>query len=165
MSPSPERTTKRRYAAAAVMANSIGAAAGFITQTLFSDPTTSVLVGTVVSGTVGDVLLQVTRQRHTPVQLDAEQHRPAHLGRPAHRGTGVRRGTGGRHQINARTGYTRCPDLTGQHQPMATPRPFPRQTADTPQHPRHRHLHRAAQRRLEAKRTAHAQNRSGHGAA
>ncbi|MEU2409207.1 hypothetical protein ABZ609_33575 [Streptomyces rubiginosohelvolus] len=157
MSPSPERTTKRRYAAAAVMANSIGAAAGFVTQTLFSDPTTSVLVGTVVSGTVGDVLLQVTRQRHTSVQPDAEQHRPPHLGRPAHPGTGVR------HQINARTGYTRCPDLTGQ--PTATPRPFPRQTAGTPQHPRHRHLHRAAQRRLEAKRTAHAQNRSGHGAA
>ncbi|MEW9513685.1 hypothetical protein [Streptomyces bacillaris] len=157
MSPSPERTTKRRYAAAAVMANSIGAAAGFVTQTLFSDPTTSVLVGTVVSGTVGDVLLQVTRQRHTPVQPDAEQHRPAHLGRPAHRGTG------GRHQINARTGYTRCPDLTGQ--PTATPRPFPRQTASISQHPRHRHLHRAAQRRLQAKRTAHAQNRSGHGAA
>ncbi|MET9096964.1 hypothetical protein ABZX72_33300 [Streptomyces cyaneofuscatus] len=157
MSPSQERTSKRRYAAAAVMANSIGAAAGFVTQTLFSDPTTSVLVGTVVSGTVGDVLLQVTRQRHTPVQPDAEQHRPAHLGRPAHRGTGVR------HQINARTGYTRCPDLTGQ--PTATPRPFPRQTAGTPQHPHHRHLHRAAQRRLQAKRTAHAQNRSGHGAA
>ncbi|WP_327267249.1 hypothetical protein OG233_30600 [Streptomyces sp. NBC_01218] len=161
MSPSQERMPRRRYAAAALVANSLGAAAGFVTQSLVSDPTTSVLVGTVVSGAVGDVLLQVTRQRGDQVQPDPEQHRPGDLSLPAHCGTG----TGRRHPIPARAGYTRCSELSGQHQRTATPQPFPRPGGGAPQHPRHRHLHRAAQRRVEANRTAHAQIRSGHGAA
>lgn len=150
MSPSKERKKRRRFAVAALTANAMGAGAGLTTQALISDPATSVLVGTVVSGTVGDIMLQVARARGDKPALDAGagRGRADELGRHEEHV----RGAGHRHRTLPPRGYARCTRSARRDGAPVAPRQPSRTGADAPQHPRHRHLHRAAQRRVQAKR-------------
>ncbi|MGW2447958.1 hypothetical protein [Streptomyces sp. NPDC001675] len=176
---SKERKKRRRFVAAAITANSMGAAAGLATQLLISDPTTSVLVGTVVSGTVGDILLQVaqgpseepSRQREL---TDATKPSGASDGGPhaGHRGRDRRSAHRDLHlrvqSARAAHGYTRCGILARRAEAAAAPgqannrssQALGDRLARVPLHPRHRQLHRAAQRRV---RTQHGPRMAGDG--
>lgn len=150
MSPHQERKKRWFFGIAAFTANGMGAGAGLATQALISDPMTSVLVGTVVSGTVGDILLQVGRARVSrPVSgaRSGGHERTEEIGRDGRRG----REAGRRHTGRLRQVHARCTQLTSREEQTAVPRP-PRTGTEVPQHHRHRHLHRAAQRRVQAKR-------------
>ncbi|MDR6980066.1 hypothetical protein J2X68_006804 [Streptomyces sp. 3330] len=78
MSPSnndPNRAHRKRLRRAILTANGAGAVSGAITQAICSDPTIALLVGTFVSGTVADGLLQVAvahDERDTDVDGEAE---------------------------------------------------------------------------------------------
>ncbi|MGW4290733.1 hypothetical protein ACWEIK_27820 [Streptomyces sp. NPDC004673] len=153
---SPVNKRRWRFAAAAITANTAGAATGFLLQMLIREPTTSILGGTIVSGTVGDLLLQAAdagatpRKRPTFRAPAAPVKPPAlHDGRPRHRP---------RHRPS-RTGhgYARCSRSSAPGAPLApvqTPTLYGQSSgepqAKLPQHPRHRHLHRAAQRRVRS---------------
>ncbi|MFB6772810.1 hypothetical protein [Streptomyces sp. NPDC056337] len=162
MSPFKERKKRRRVAVAALTANAVGAGAGLVTQALISDPATSVVVGTVVSGTVGDILLQVVRARDADPVLDAGvgRERAGELGRHEERV----RGADHRHDGRPLQGYARCTRPSRRELGSAVPRQVPRAGADVPQHPRHRHLHRAAQRRVQTKRAGFPVDRGGNAA-
>ncbi|MGV9528817.1 hypothetical protein ACWDRM_16440 [Streptomyces cellulosae] len=162
MSPFKERRQRRRFAVAALTANAMGAGAGLVTQALISDPATSVVVGTVVSGTVGDILLQVARARGGEPVLKAGVGREFadEVGRYEERV----RGAGHRHAVRPPHGYARCTRPTRRELGPAVPRQIPRTDAAVPQHPRHRHLHRAAQRRVQAKHVCFRVDRGGNAA-
>ncbi|MFF4846178.1 hypothetical protein [Streptomyces collinus] len=174
---SKERKKRRRFVAAAITANSMGAAAGLVTQMLISDPTTSVLVGTVVSGSVGDILLQAVEG--APEESDEQRLTDANRASKASIADSYTSHRGGARCIHrdhlpvqsarARRGDIRCDMLT--RTPQASPntrqdkdRSAPArddQRARVPLHPRHRQLHRAAQRRM---RTQHSlTSGDGHG--
>ncbi|WP_055607282.1 hypothetical protein [Streptomyces prasinus] len=159
MSPSKERKKRRFFAVAALTANGMGAGAGLATQALISDPMTSVLVGTVVSGTVGDILLQVARARADKPGLHAGagHERADELGCHDRRVLGANH----RHPGHPRQWYTRCTRLTRREEGPAVPRQTPHTDTGVPQHPRHRHLHRAAQRRVQAKHMGAIPDRGG----
>ncbi|MFF3208324.1 hypothetical protein [Streptomyces sp. NPDC002962] len=80
MSPSnndPNRAHRKRLRRAILTANGAGAVSGAITQAICSDPTIALLVGTFVSGTVADGLLQVAVAHDEPdtdtdVDVDGE---------------------------------------------------------------------------------------------
>lgn len=67
---SQDRKKRRRLVVAAFTANGAGAVVGLAVHAAVADPVTSVLVGTIVSGTVGDVLLQFMGAPNDLQELD-----------------------------------------------------------------------------------------------
>ncbi|MEU6681508.1 hypothetical protein [Streptomyces sp. NPDC046925] len=166
-----KRTPRRPYALAAFTANGIGAAAGLVTQSLVSDPVTSALVGAVVAGTVGDLLLQTAHARAAAVpgphaRPPAAADDREHPGAPARLAPGELP-AGAARPHRPRPGYSRCTGEARRAEAPRTPRPAGG-GARLPQHPRHRNLHRAAQRfahRARSRNTGTEASGSGHGAA
>lgn len=146
MSPSKKRKKRRRFAVAALAANSMGTAAGLATQALIRDPATSVLIGTVVAGTIGDVLLQLA---HDDDKTGSPGHKPGcrcpRAGGPDshHDHHRPRSGTGAGHARHPPYGSARCLHRQGGRTP---PRPAPCAGTGEPHHPRHRQLRRGARR-------------------
>ncbi|WP_371599900.1 hypothetical protein [Streptomyces sp. NBC_00564] len=169
MSPQ-DRKKRRRLVAAAFAANGVGAVAGLAAHALVTDPTTSVLFGMVVSGTVGDALLQLLllRAPNGPqalgrsVEFRREGEGPPKLrtgnGRPVPHNTQT-------HQHRpALPRYARCARTRGQDSPVLPPQPAAA-SQRTPVHPRHQQLHRGAQRFVRrARATQTSQPGSGHAA-
>ncbi|MFJ4007545.1 hypothetical protein ACIPWL_29410 [Streptomyces sp. NPDC090023] len=164
---SPVNKRRWRFAAAAITANTAGAATGFLLQLLIREPTTSILGGTIVSGTVGDLLLQAADAGATPRKrptfpAPAAPIKPpaAHDGQPRHRPAPRPPCTGHRYARRRRSSAPGAP-LTPVQTPTLYGQGSSEPQAKPPQHPRHRHLHRAAQRRVrsEARQTPGA----GHG--
>lgn len=165
--PSGDRKKRRRLVVAAFTANGLGAMAGLAVHAAFPDPLASALAGAVVSGTVGDVLRQLVAGAAAPRRLDHlgefrlelesceygsedPEGVPGELAGPGDSETSGSRCTPSTPRAvhespsGVRRGYARCIHDGGQAVP---PSPSPSfGSAKVPAHPRHRHLHRSAQR-------------------
>ena len=165
--PSGDRKKRRRLVVAAFTANGLGAMAGLAVHAAFPDPLASAMAGAVVSGTVGDVLRQLVAGAADPRRLghsgelrlelespeDGSEHPEGVSGELAGPGysamSGSRCMTSGPRAVHGspsgvRRGYARCIHDGGQAVAPSPSTLFG--SAAVPVHPRHRHLHRSAQR-------------------
>ncbi|GHB30483.1 hypothetical protein [Streptomyces chryseus] len=164
----PPHKKRRQILIAAATANAAGASTGFLAHALGLDPEVSAMIGTFVGGIVAEGLLQVVAAESSvedlevegPEEADADAGEGAARARSA-RGTedsgkaehaeapdntegaerGVRRALHAEHQGYARR--TRRRTAAAANVDQAAPA---RTAAAEPQHARHRHLHRGAQR-------------------
>ncbi|MFE2553625.1 hypothetical protein ACFXGI_34595 [Streptomyces sp. NPDC059355] len=133
---------RRRAVMAAAAAKATGTAAGFTAHALGADPETSMTIGAVVAGAVGDVLLQYVANADDPAVEPARPPlEPAEAGNASEATAGIRP----REHRRGHRGYARCVQRHGTPVTMAQPAPSPRPAAE-PRHAGHRHLHRGAQR-------------------
>ncbi|MFI6006983.1 hypothetical protein ACIA98_42815 [Streptomyces sp. NPDC051366] len=170
MPRTPRSPRRRRLAIAAAVANGAGTAAGTTAHFMGCDPDTSVSVGVLVSATVGDVLKQwasaETDDPTDPSETDTTEHtaepqprNPAELAEhdvstPPDPQTAVlgmtRSPVPGARQAHrpghADRRHTRCVHPPAPSGAVRTELPLPRATPARPQHARHRHLHRSAQK-------------------
>ncbi|WP_331762012.1 hypothetical protein [Streptomyces sp. NBC_01546] len=149
--PNPPKKRRRAVMAAAV-ANATGAAAGFTAHALGVDPDTSMTIGTIVAGAVGDVLLQYVANSDDPAVEPARTDEPASIEpaeavEPVEAGNALEAASEIRPHEHRRghRGYARCARPTAA--PVVVVQPAPsRPPAGMPRHAGHRHLHRGAQR-------------------
>ncbi|OEJ21675.1 hypothetical protein AS594_39920 [Streptomyces agglomeratus] len=161
------RTAKRcRILVAAATANAAGAGTGFLAHALGLDPEVSAMIGTFVGGTVGEGLLQVVAAESSAEDVEVEGLEEADATEGAARACsaygnedsgeaehaeakgstegaerGVRRARHAGHQ-----GYARCTRRRTAAAANVDQVGPARTAAAEPQHARHRHLHRSAQR-------------------